>query len=239
VIALLVLLVPFALIDSLSVFPLALIPLIAALAGRRPVAVSLAFLGGFFLSYYLIGMLLMFGFDRLFDVLADHFNRWWNSEPDLGEVLLEIIVGLVMIFSGHRLCRPSGKPEAQAPRQGGLTAGKAFGIAVLINVTGFWGALPYFGAIAQILKVDLPIAGMLGALLFYNLVFFLPLVVVLLSSLLLGARSEPMLRLLNDFLIHWGGKILLTLLMGLGFVLFIDGIGWLMDTPLFLPGAAG
>ena len=109
---------PIALVDSLSVVPLAMVPLVLLLGGSRPVAGSLSFLAGILATYLPFGVLLLFGLDALFDQMAAHFSAWWNQQPDLGEVLLEILIGLVMIVFGHQLCSRRGNPARKQEKKG-------------------------------------------------------------------------------------------------------------------------
>ena len=118
-----------------------------------------------------------------------------------------------------------------------MTPAQAFTLAAVINVSGFWGALPYFAAIAQILKADLSTGGMLSAILLYNLVFALPLFSFLLLHLLLGEQAQRWFANAADFTTRWGGRVVTILLIGLGFVLIIDGIAWLYGVPLVMGGA--
>ncbi len=235
---LLALLIPMALVDSLSVLPVAVFPMILLVGGRRPIIGSLAFLAGLFLTYFPFGVLLFYGLDALFDSLAHHFVAWWYREPDLGEIWLQILLGLIMIMYGRRLCEQSRKRAPRTGRRRDLSMGQAFSLGALINLTGMWGALPYFAAIARILQEDLSPVGMLIALLSYNLAFLLPLAVFPLLRLVLGARSEPLFAAAGEAIVRWGGRLLTILLIGLGFLLVVDGVGWLYGRPLLDPGAA-
>ncbi len=231
-------LAPIALIDSLSVAPVAMIPLLILLGEKRPLAGSLSFIAGIVLTYLPFGLLLLFGLDTLFDSLAHSFTEWWSKEPDLGEIVLEIIAGLTMLWLGYGLWRKKGETKAEPARKG-MTPLQAFAVAAFINVSGLWGALPYFAAIAQILKEDLSNGGMVSALLFYNLVFALPLLAFPALYLMLGSRSERWFARLSDFITRWSGRALAILLAALGLAMIIDGIGWLNGTPIILPGAQG
>ncbi len=240
-IELLATLAPIALIDSLSVVPVAMIPLLILLGEKRPLAGSLSFIAGIVLTYLPFGLLLLFGLDTLFDSLTRTFTEWWSKEPDLGEIALEIIAGLAMLWLGYGLLRKkreTGETKAEPARKG-MTPVQAFALAAFINVSGLWGALPYFAAIAQILKEDLSNGGMVSALLFYNLVFALPLLAFPVLYLMLGPRSEHWFARLSDFVVLWSGRALAILLVALGLAMIIDGIGWLNGTPIILPGARG
>ena len=147
-------LLSIALIDSLSIIPVAAVPMTLLLAGKNPITGTLAFIGGIVLTYFPFGLMLLFGLDSIFDTLSERFAAWWNSEPDLGEIILEIIVGILLCISAFKLMR--GKEAKQAPKGGsGMSPFKAFSLGALINISGMWGALPYFAAVAQILKKDL------------------------------------------------------------------------------------
>ena len=227
-------LVPIALIDSLSLIPVAVVPLALLLGGRQPVAGALAFVAGVLVIYTPFGLLLTFGLDELFDALSAHFSAWWNRTPDFGEVVLEIVVGLLLLVAGQRICEKRGsQTDEERPR--GMTPLQGFLSGFILTVTGLWGALPYFAAVSQILKEDLPPAGMMGAILFYNLVFALPLFAMLAVHFLLGDRSERWFGKLAVFITHWGKRFISLLLIGLGFLMVVDGIGWLNGWPLLLP----
>ena len=226
-----ILLSSIALIDSLSVVPIASVPLVMLVSGRRPVAGSLAFIAGIFFTYFPFGLLLILGLDAIFHTLAGHFTTWWNKEPELGEVVLQILVGIVLIIFGRRLWNKRGK-QKQKSATVDLTPGQAFTLAVMINLTGMWGALPYFAAIAQILKTDTAPAVMVLLLLFYNSIFVLPLASFLFIRVLMGKRSERWFQSINTFLSHWSGRLILIILLILGFLLIVDGVGWLIGHPL-------
>ncbi len=234
---LIVILPPIALVDCLSLLPVAMMPMLLFLGGQRPVRDCLSFMAGIFLTYFPFGAALLFGLDSLFHTLARHFTTWWHSEPQQYEIWLQICLGLLLIGYGQRLCAHQ-QGRAAAPRtdmnpQAGT--GRAFALGALINLTGMWGALPYFAAIAKILQEDLSPAGSLMALLYYNLVFLLPLALFPLLHLLIGARAQSLFTAAGQRMRAWGMRLLTILLIGLGFLLVIDGIGWLRGHPLFVP----
>lgn len=225
-------LTPIALVDSLSLIPVAVVPMVLLLGGPHPMAGPAAFMAGVVVTYLPFGLLLVFGLDEAFDVLAAHFSQWWNREPDLGETVLEIAVGLALITFGHRLCARRTRRREAEPRAAMGPVG-AFGLGAALNVGGLWGALPYFAAVAQILKADPSPAHAVLALGYYNLVFILPLAAIPGVYLVAGQRAATWLEVVNGVVTRWGTRILVTAFIGLGFLLVIDGVGWLLGMPLF------
>ncbi len=231
-------LTPIALVDSLSVVPVALVPMLMLLGGRRPLAGAFAFIAGILFTYLPFGLLLLFGLDYLFDTLAAHFSTWWNREPHFGEVVLELVVGLLLMLLGNQLCNRGGMSraaETKDKRKRGMTPLQAFGLAAMLNAAGLWGALPYFAAIAQILKEGWSTGLNVAALAYYNLVFILPLLAFPLLHLLMGPRAQPLFRSFDRFIRHWSRRLLAIVFIGLGFLLLVDAIGWLNGTPLLPP----
>ncbi len=233
--ALLLTLTSIALIDGLYVIPVAVVPLMLFLGGERPMRGFLAFMAGIFLSNFFLGIPLLFGFDALLDRFGALFSDWWHQEPAWGKGILEICIGLLLVAFAHRIRKGGGKRQARSPDS--LSPWQGFLLAALLILTGFPSALPYFAGIAQILREDFSPAGMLTALLFYNLVFIPPLMVFPLLYLWVGPRAKSWFAVLGNWFTDWGRRVAITLFMGLGLILILDGIGRLYGKPLLLPRA--
>ena len=85
-----------ALVDSTSMIPIGLFPLAAILGGRQPVIGALSFISGIFLVYTLSGVLLLLGFDLVFEIIGPSISRWWN-QPNIAELGLQIVVGTLLL----------------------------------------------------------------------------------------------------------------------------------------------
>jgi len=151
---LLYVLTPIALLDSTSITPLSIVPMALLLAGRRPYVTVSAFLLGLYVSYLVMALGFLFGLSQVFEQL----NTWFTNKlqnPDALDLLLQIGIGLILIFFGARIAtkrkQKTGQREAPAP----ATPAKAFVFAVGLNVVGFPGAVPYFAAADQILRLRL------------------------------------------------------------------------------------
>jgi cytochrome c biogenesis protein CcdA len=105
-----------------------------------------------------------------------------------------------------------------------------------VNLIGIPFAVPYFGAIAQILRADLSEAGSLLALAGYNLLYALPFALVILARWRFGARAEGPLRTLNGWMERGSSILVPFLLLGLGALFAADALAFLLaGVPLIQP----
>ncbi len=137
-----------SLLDSTTIIPICIIPLAAILGGRRPILGAAGFLAGVFLVYAGIGLLLLIGFDALFDALGPSVSRWWNN-PNTPELLLQLVVGGVMLGFGWRLAKVR-QSRARRDVRGAISPGRGFVLGAGLTLVSMPGAFPYFGAIDQI-----------------------------------------------------------------------------------------
>ena len=110
--------------------------------------------------------------------------------------------------------------------------GRGFLLGASLTAVGMPAAFPYLGAIDQILRAELGPAASGLALLFYNLVFLIPLGALLVVHLVLPASSGAIFRRVASFTDRWGRHLGVGVLVCVGAVLIADGIGWLLGYPL-------
>ena len=228
---LLTVLTPIALIDSASVTPLGLVPLATILAGRRPFGAAFAFLAGLYVSYLIMCLLFLFGLSSaLIRMNAWLSYRWDNPEPaDFG---VQVLVGLVMLVFGLRITEKRKSKSGGRDIQSGVSPASAFGFGVLMNVVGFPGALPYFAAADRIVQANPPTADAVVAVIYYVLVFVLPLTTTVLLYALLGQRMDAVVQSIQGFFDSWGKRLIMVLLVLLGLILVVDGVAYFMGGPL-------
>lgn len=223
-------LAPIGLLDSTSMLPLAVVPLSIALATKRPLLVAGGFLSGIFVVYTAGGLLFLLGVGAIFEALAPKLERWWH-QPNTPELILQIVVGLVLLgffwkLANARQDRPDKRPEAD------VSPGEAFAFGAGLTLVGLPGAFPYIGAVDQILRADLGPSRAVLAVLFYNVVFLVPLGTLLIVRLVLRERAEPIFAWVVSFTERWGRRLVLVILLVVGAVLVADAIGWLLGRPL-------
>ena len=61
---------------------------------------------GIFLVYTLSGVLLLLGFDLVFEMIRPSISRWWN-QPNIAELGLQIVVGTLLLVCcfQYKSCR--------------------------------------------------------------------------------------------------------------------------------------
>ena len=231
---LLLVLAPIALLDSTSLLPFAAVPLATMLSGHRAIRVALSFFAGISVVYVGAGLLIVVGLGALFDTLSEWLQRFMH-DPNTIEILAQIAIGVAMVAFGRRLAaKRSTQPErGSAPS---FTAGAGFALGAGLMLIGLPGALPYFGAIDQILRADLAFAPSWFALLFYNAVFLVPLVALLMVRVLMPGRSEEIFKRVASLTERWGRRFAIVVLVVLGVLFAIDGVGWLFGRPLLAFG---
>ncbi len=228
--ALLAVLAPIALINSVSILPSGIAGVAAALGARKPILTASAFIAGKFVPHFAFGLLLTFGLDAAFDRLGVWTRDVWQ-DPATPVVVLQLIIGAVMVVFGYRLSRVSQhRPDGASSTP--MTPVGAFSVAAGLTIVGLPGALLYFAAIDQILRADLMALGIVKTVLYYNVIYLLPLMLIILSRGLLGTRVDPIFRAVARFLQRWGKQLMFFGLLGVGVVLAVDAITWFLGFPL-------
>ena len=227
---LLVILIPIALLDSLSIVPLCLIPLSVIFASKNPVANTVGLLGGISVVYITGGLAILVGLDATIDRIRPAASRWW-TDPNTLELIGQLLLGLLMMLFALKTGN-SGVAEDNNRRTDTFSPGRAFALGGGLVVGSFPGALPYFGAIDQILRHDLTSAGNLTAILFYNLMFVMPLISLGCIQAAFPACSERIFGHVSAFFDKHGSRVITYVLFVLGAVLVVDAVGWFLGVPL-------
>lgn len=202
---------PILLSDVLN--PVLFAFMIYAVGSRRPVITSSAMLLGHTAAYMTCGVLLAYTIEKLSERLAN---------PQFIDFVIEFVVAIALLWLVLRTRKDKGKrPDEQTPE---FTVGKAFAFGAVINLIGIPFAVPYFAAIDQLLKSDLDTAGVVIALVAYNLVYALPFALIPVLTMIMGDRSKPILARINGYMEKAGDIIMPLLLLAIGLALLVDSI---------------
>ena len=235
---LLSILVPIALLDSLSITPLGLVPLISILAGPRRYATALGLLSGLFFSYLGMALAFLFGLSTLLNQInAWLSHRWHNPEPaDFG---VEIIIGLVLLVFGWPIAAKRKEKGDKKSLPEKVTPGSAFSFGFLLTVVGFPGAVPYFAAADRIAQANLAVSGMVLSVTFYVTIFIAPLALLVILHRVLGARLDGFMQGMQNFFATTGPRIMKVGMILLGLFMVADGVAYFLGSPLLPIGYPG
>ncbi len=226
----LAILTPIALLDSASIVPICIVILVVLLAGPHPVFRSCSLIFGIFAAYLTCGLLILLGLESVLEEISAYTLRLWKN-PETEEIILQILIGSVLCGLAVRMAR-SPKKRAEKPKSSGMTAAQAFAAGAALTVVGLPGAVPYLAAIDLILREDLDLASQLMVLGYYNAVFVAPLGGIVALRVAFGDRSQDILDGMRRFFETWGQRVVVVLFLVLGFILVVDGLGWLLGYPL-------
>jgi len=206
---------PILLIDVLN--PILLALLIFAAGTPRPVANSAAMLLGHTGAYFFAGYLLSFGVTAISERLAN---------PQSIDYAISALLGLYCIYTALS----PDKPSAQADEPDWqLTPLKCLYFGGVISAIGISFAIPYMGAIDQILKANLSLTESFALLGIYKLCYALPFAVVPMAILVMGEDSRPLLNRLNTAM-TWAIEKLMP------WLIFLLGIWLVVDAALYFRG---
>lgn len=198
--------------------------LVYAAGTPRGVVNSAAALLGHTLAYFVAGVVLALGLDRLSDALAN---------PSTIDFVAELVIGAFIV--GVAVRSGKGGSRANEPTSE-LTPLRAFGMGAVINIIGLPFAVPYIGAVSQIVKVQLDPGAALISLAAYNLLYAAPFLPVPLLVLILGPRSRAPLERVNSALTRIADRLLPPLIGLVGLVLMADALAYFaVGRPLFAP----
>ena len=224
---LLLLILPIALIDSVS--PVRIGTMIALLGERRPWPGAFAFLAGVFFSYYLLGVIVALGADNIIDFLT--------AEPHPIEYGAGIAIGALLVVLGARNFRAKPMPsEIKEPR--GRGPGGALFLGLVLTLVTAPAALPYLAGIDLILQSGFGEPEMFAALAFYCTLYVASLLALMALRSVLGPRSAALLFQVNRIVSTWMPRVVAVLLLILGALMIADGVTYFFGYPLFPTGPA-
>jgi len=179
------------------------------LTTARPVLRTLSYICGVVLTNFLGGLLLLGGVRGL-------VSAWMISLSN--ETVLAAQLGLGVLFLGFGLLyRPGAQGAAvRKPRSPHLF--HAFALGALVMINELTTALPYFVAVERIAQAKMVPGWNLVALVFYNVVFSLPLFGFMLAYIALRERFAGYVEKISHGIQLWLPRILrgASVVVGIG-----------------------
>ncbi|MCZ6561172.1 MAG: GAP family protein [Gammaproteobacteria bacterium] len=208
-------LIPLLIFDALN--PVLFALMLVAVGTNRPIANSVALLAVHTLSYFVSGVIIALGLDQI-------INRLNNPLPV--DFVIQLLIGLLCLWAAW-VSRNGKASEGKKP-DSNLRPAYCFGFGAIVNFTGIPFALPYFAAVNQILKANLPVESSLLVLAFYNIAYALPFLLIPIMVTLMGDTSKPILEKINNVLVKLVDKFMPILLFVLGASLTTDALVYLI-----------
>lgn len=205
---------PLLVIDVIN--PVLFALLVVAAGTDRPVVNSSAFLAGHTAAYFVAGIVIALGLEKISARL---------SNPKPVDFAIELALGLLCLWAA--LGAKDGKASEERSPEGDLTPTVCFGYGAIVNFIGVPFALPYLAAIDQILKANLSAESSLAVLATYNIGYALPFALVPVLIAVTGDACRPVLEKINTALVTVADKLMPFLLLVLGTALIVDAIAFL------------
>jgi cytochrome c biogenesis protein CcdA len=209
-----VLVVSVALVDSLN--PGTIVPALYLATGPRAVRAVLGFTAGYFAVNVLAGAAALV----LGHKIAGHVPHPSQAHLHDGEVVAGL---LALVASAVLWRRRHGVEEAVASVETRITrvapvAGATIAAAELPT------ALPYFAVIAALAGSDQPMAGLIGLVVLFNMIFLAPVVAIALLRALAGPRAVDLLTQARRLVLRHAGTLAALVVLVLGIVLVVLGV---------------
>jgi cytochrome c biogenesis protein CcdA len=222
---LLITLISLALVDCLN--PATISTQAFLLIGtQKPQRRAIAHALGVYVSYFLIGFLIVFGLGELLKPLLTY---------TLGtvEYAILLVVGSVLIFLALRMnTKNQTKMGTYIEKVRNLSPVKTFFFGFFSTFMDIPTAFPYFAAIALLIGVQLPFMGLTTLLLIYDFIYILPLLILLGVYLVTRGKSASLLKKINDKITMWSVKIVKPFLILIGALLIVASIAFFLGIPI-------
>jgi threonine/homoserine/homoserine lactone efflux protein len=197
------------------------------LGSKKPYLNSIMILFGWFIIYFISGIILALGLESITQFLANPRPIDFYIESVVAFLLIWLAINMIRNDGGKRKKKEFDDSKAVSPLS-------AFGMGALINLIGLPFAIPYFAVIDQILKADMTWIPALFALFIYNFLYVLPFVILIIIRRVSGEKSEIIFNKISGWMDKGSKVIMPILLIGIAVVLLTDAIIYFTTGKIFL-----
>jgi cytochrome c biogenesis protein CcdA len=217
---LLVLVVSVALVDSLN--PTTVVPALYLATGPRAVRAVLGFAVGFLAVNVAAGVAAL---------VLGHRLRAYVPHPGQGGLHAgEVVVGLLAVAASGLLWRRRHGVEAAFAGAEARVTRVAPVAGATIAAVELPTALPYFAVIAALAASDQRVAGLIGLVVLFNLIFLAPVVVIAVVRALAGRRAVDVLTRARRLVSRHAGAVAAVVVLALGIALVAIGVVGIAST---------
>jgi cytochrome c biogenesis protein CcdA len=206
------------LVDSLN--PATIIAMVFLLSTAGPLPRTLSFLLGVGVTYFLCGLLIHLGFSGVFDYIQNFFKG-------TGGYIAKAVLGVVLVgFSLYLHYKPQNS-SFKTPTSIHPSATFVFG--VVSTLSDMPTAFPYLVGLERISTVNPDIFTTLLLLVYYNILYALPALVLLFSYLLAQRHAETVIEAIKAFFQRWMKPVTIFALSGFGIFLLLDSSAFFLS----------
>jgi len=212
--AALILVASLGLADSINPVTILVAAYLGVGADPRPRLAGFA--AGVFGIYLLGGLVLLFGpGELLHTALRGPKGRGFD-------VATLVVGGIVIVAAVVLWLRRASWAHPELPARM-LRPGSALALGAVVTAIDLPTAFPYFAAIAAIVSAGVSRAEEIILLVVFNALYVLPLVLLLVAQIVLGARFELTIIRVRSLLDRIGATVLVGLTLAVGVVLVVKG----------------
>lgn len=209
------------LVDSLN--PATIIAMVFLLSTAQPLPRTISFLFGVGVTYFLCGLLVHLGFGAVFDYVQNFFKG-------TGGYVAKAVLGVVLVGSSLYLHYKPQNTEFKTPTS--IHPAATFVFGVVSTISDMPTAFPYLVGLERISTVNPDIVTTLLLLLYYNILYALPALVLLFSYLLAKRHAATVIDNIKLFFQRWMKPATI-------FALSIFGVLLLVDSSTFFVSGSG
>lgn len=204
-----------------SINPVTILVAVYLASGPDPVGRLGAFIAGVFVVYLCGGLALLLG-------PAELLRGALAGAEIPGADAAALVAGAALLVVAVAVWRRRAR-LARVGLPAGLTRpGSALALGAVVTVLDLPTAFPYFGAIAVLVSADAPVVAQVVLLGLFNVLYVLPLALVLIAHLALGARSHTVLARGRAAVERIAGALLAAGAGAAGAALLAHGAGGLL-----------
>lgn len=205
-----------AVIDSINPSAIVVTLYLLSMAGSRALSRVAVYVGAIFITYLLLGVMMVLGIESLLPSLGGVLEGWTG-------LIAQSLVGLMLlVYSLTASTNHQSSPVVARPTASTSAALVMLGVSV--TAMELPTAIPYFAAIALISEAGLPIRAWAPLLGVYNVIFVLPPIALLVGHLVLQDRLAEQYAALRQRLESGAREAMLWVAGLVGGGLFVTGM---------------
>jgi cytochrome c biogenesis protein CcdA len=199
------------LVDSLN--PATIIAMVFLLSTAQPLPRTTSFLLGVGATYLLCGLLIYLGFGAVFDYIQNFFKG-------TGGYIAKAVLGVVLVGASLYLHYQPQNTDFKTPAS--IHPGATFVFGVVSTISDMPTAFPYLVALERISAFNPDIVTTILLLLFYNILYALPALILLFSYLLARRHAATVIENIKGFFQRWMKPVSVVALSIFGVLLLVD-----------------